>query len=161
MELEERLARLEAQAAIVDNLHRYGHAIDAADEAAWVDVFAPEGEFQVRGPSATTDDDYTISGAEELLAFVKQHSRRPEAFHEHVMVQPVIELADDLRTAQVRSRFFVIVMDGDRPALRVFGTYHDTLRVCEDGRWRFVVRRPEIDANAPDLAPLAWSRQSS
>ena len=58
MSLEDRLARLEAEAAILRTLHRYGHAIDAGDEAAWVDLFTPDGEFQVRGPGV----EYTISG---------------------------------------------------------------------------------------------------
>jgi ketosteroid isomerase-like protein len=146
------LARLEAEAAILRTLHRYGHAIDAGDEAAWVDLFTPDGEFRVRGPGDAPG--YTISGRAELAAFIARHSRRPEAFHEHVVVQPLIEVDGDRATCV--SRFFVIVMDGPQPVVRAFGTYHDSLAF--DGTWRFVVRRAEIDAAAPGLAPLAYAR---
>jgi ketosteroid isomerase-like protein len=152
--LADRLAALEAEAAILRTLHRYGHAIDAGDEAAWVDLFTPDGEFQVRGPGV----EYTIAGHTELAAFIARHSRRPEAFHEHVMVQPVIDV--DGGRATCVSRFFVIVMDGERPVVRTFGTYHDALSLGADGLWRFVVRRPEIDAAAPGLPPLAFARES-
>ena len=147
--------RLIAEAGIVRTLHRYGHAIDAGDEATWVDLFTPEGQFQVRGPQGG----YTISGRDELAAFASRHSRRPEAFHQHVVTQPVIEVEGD--RARCVSRFFVIVMDGDRPAVRTFGTYRDELERGEDGEWRFVVRRPEIDAAALGLPPLANARGSA
>jgi hypothetical protein len=148
--------RLLAEADIVRTLHRYGHAIDAGDEATWVGLFTEDGEFQVRGPSGG----YTISGRAELAAFASRHSRRPEAFHQHVVTQPVIEL-DGSDRARCVSRFFVIVMDGERPVVRTFGTYHDELARGADGAWRFVVRRPEIDAVAPGLPPLANARGSA
>jgi ketosteroid isomerase-like protein len=143
-----------AEAGIVRTLHRYGHAIDAGDEATWVDLFTADGEFQVRGPN---NGSYTIRGREALQAFAARHSRRPEAFHQHVVTQPVIDVEGDRATCI--SRFFVIVMDGERPVLRTFGTYHDEL-VREDEQWRFKVRRPEIDAAAPGLPPLANARGS-
>ena len=149
------LQRLMAEAAITRTLHRYGHAIDAGDEATWVDLFTVDGEFQVRGPSGG----YTISGREELAAFASRHSRRPEAFHQHVVTQPVIDV-DGIR-ARCVSRFFVIVMDGERPVVRTFGSYHDELERGDDGQWRFKVRRPEIDAVAPGLPPLANGRRSA
>jgi ketosteroid isomerase-like protein len=147
--------RLIAEAGIVRTLHRYGHAIDAGDEATWVDLFTADGEFQVRGPN---NGSYTIAGREELKAFAARHSRRPEALHQHVVTQPVIDVDGD--RAICISRFFVIVMDGERPVVRTFGTYHDQL-VREDGQWRFKVRRPEIDAAAPGLPPLANARGSA
>lgn len=156
--LAERVAWLEAEAGIRETLARYGHAIDAGDEDGWVDLFTETGEFQVRGPGGS-EDDYTIAGRTELRDFYSHHSRRPEAFHEHVTVAPVITLTDDGRRASCRSRFFVIVMDAaHRPVIRVFGTYQDTLERAADGTWRFATRRPEIDAQAPDLPPLAYSR---
>ena len=45
-------------------------------------------------------------------------------------------------------------MDGEQPVVRTFGTYRDELERGTDGQWRFVVRRPEIDAAAPGLPPL-------
>ena len=152
-ELAARVARLEDEAAVVRTLHRYGHAIDAGDEAAWVDVFTAAGEFRVRGPEGSG---YTIRGRDELAAFAARHSRRPEAFHEHVVVQPVVDVDGD--RASCVSRFLVIVMDGERPVVRVFGTYVDTLERGADGVWRFAVREPQIDAAAPGLPPLAFAR---
>lgn len=149
------LERLMAEAGIVRTLHRYGHAIDAGDEATWVDLFTEDGEFQVRGPG---NGGYTIRGRAELQAFASRHSRRPEAFHQHVVTQPVIDVEGAAATCI--SRFFVIVMDGARPVVRTFGTYHDELRRGDDGQWRFKVRRPEIDAAAPGLQPLANARGS-
>lgn len=157
--LAERVARLDAEAAIRATLARYGHAIDAGDDDGWVDLFTETGEFQVRGPSSGSGDDYTVVGRVALREFYSHHSRRPEAFHEHVTVQPVITLADDGQHASCTSRFFVIVLDAARrPAIRVFGTYHDTLERGADGVWRFATRRPEIDAQASDLPALAYSR---
>ena len=72
------------------------------------------------------------------------------------MVQPVISI--DGSRATCVSRFFVIVMDGERPVVRTFGTYQDVLERGADGAWRFAVRRPEIDAFAPGLPPLAYAR---
>jgi hypothetical protein len=155
--LEARLERLEAEAAIVRTLHRYGHAIDAGDEAEWVSLFTDDGEFRVRGPGDAPG--YTIAGRDELIAFAARHSRRPEAFHEHVVIQPVIDVDGD--AARCVSRFFVIVMDGEQPIVRTFGSYRDQLARGSDGVWRFVVRQPEIDAAAPGLPPLAFSRPRS
>lgn len=149
------LERLIAEAAITRTLHRYGHAIDVGDEDTWVDLFTADGEFQVRGPQGG----YTISGRTELKAFAERHSRRPEAFHQHVVTQPVIDVDGD--RARCISRFFVIVMDGERPVVRTFGTYHDMLERGADEQWRFKVRRPEIDAAAPGLPPLANARRSA
>jgi hypothetical protein len=146
------LERLIAEAGVVRTLHRYGHAIDAGDEATWVELFVADGEFRVRGHGGG----YTITGHAELAAFARRHSRRPEAFHQHVVTQPVIEVDGDRATCV--SRFFVIVMDGERPVVRTFGTYRDELLRGADGEWRFVVRQPEIDAAASALAPLANAR---
>ena len=148
-DLATRLRRLEDEAGIVRTLHRYGHAIDAGDEATWVDLFTPDGQFRVRGPHGG----YTISGRDELAAFASRHSRRPEAFHQHVVTQPVIEVDGD--RARCVSRFFVIVMDGDRArSVRTFGTYRDELERGEDGR--VALRRPPArDRRRRARAPAA------
>jgi hypothetical protein len=150
-----RLAALEEERAILDALYRYGHAIDYGLEKEWVDCFAPEGAFEMRHrlaadgvstPSGRWDaTDRRLMGREELLRFVAGHTRAPDRYHKHVVIEPRITIDDGRATVQ--SYFlFVEELEG-RCQIGAFGRYLDELTKCEDGRWRFVQRIAEIEAS--------------
>src|SRR5437660_2531011 len=96
-ELERRLAVLEDERAVLRNLHTYGQSIDYGREEAWVDCFAEDGVFEVRNPMAP-EHNLLVSGRKELRVFISQHSRAPELWHKHMLVEPLIEVAGDAAT---------------------------------------------------------------
>jgi ketosteroid isomerase-like protein len=156
--LETRLALLEDERDVVRTLHAYGHAVDYGDEAAWVDCFTNEGVFEVRDRRHHRYS-YLVSGRAELEHFISTHSRRPHVWHKHLLGELVIEL--DGNTANCRSYFFVLQEYEERPIVRVFGRYLDSLERGADGRWRLRERVAEVESTwdepprfflTPDLA---------
>ena len=119
-DLEARLALLEAEQAILKNLYRYGHSIDYGDEEGWVDCFTEDGVFDVRA-RLSHQPNRVISGRDELRAFIKRHTRAPELWHKHLLIEPLIEVDGD--TATVRSYLAVVMEHDDEPIVRVFGRY--------------------------------------
>jgi ketosteroid isomerase-like protein len=155
-DLEARLARLEDERAIVRTLHAYGQSIDYGDEETWVDCFTEDGVFDVRGrqPHQPTR---LISGREELRRFIAGHTRAPELWHKHLLVEPLISLDGD--TATCVSYLVVLMQHENLPVVRVFGRYRDRLVKEADGRWRFRERIAEIESMRPDLPPFVDGRQ--
>ncbi len=147
-----RLEHLENERGVLATLHRYGHAIDAGDEQAWVDCFTADGTFFAQGRHGhhTALD---VTGRDALQAFIIEHSRRPYAYHLHCIVEPVIVV--DGERARADSYFFVLMEHERRPVLRVFGRYRDELVHEADGRWRFRRRTATIDSQVSGLPPLA------
>lgn len=154
-QLEERLAALEAERAILRTLYAYGHSIDAGDEARWVDCFTADGVFAAW---VTSPDDpwFRVAGRAELEAFIAEHTRPPDPAHKHLVIEPLIDV--DGSNAICISYFAVLMHHDDAPLLRVFGRYHDQLAAEEDGRWRFRERVAEIQSMRPGLPALAWGR---
>ena len=111
-DLEARLALLEAEQAILKTLYRYGHSIDYGDEEAWVDCFTEDGVFDVRA-RLSHQPNRLISGRDELRAFIKRHTRAPELWHKHLLIEPLIEVDGD--TATVRSYLAVVMEHEDEP----------------------------------------------
>ena len=143
--LAARLGRLEDEHAVLDNLRRYGHAIDYGLEDDWVDCFVPEGRFEVRR-RVEPDDDTVCEGAEALKRFVSKHTRPPARYHKHVVVDSRIILDGDRAT----SVSYFIRLDADlqqrgRSYVHAMGRYHDRLQRCPDGRWRFVERIAQVE----------------
>jgi ketosteroid isomerase-like protein len=155
-DLARRLAAIEEERAVLRRLHAYAHAIDYGDEAGWVDCFCEDGVFDIRGRGGT--DGYTrkVSGRAALAEFVSFHSRAPEAYHKHCIVEPQITVDGD--TAHAESYLFVMVDVETEPVVRVFGRYVDTLRKEPDGKWRFELRIAEVESVIRDLPPLAYAR---
>lgn len=155
-ELQARLTVLEEERSIQRRLYAYGHAIDYGDEDEWVDCFTEDGVFDVRGrlPGHTA---LVVSGREALREFAAGHTRPPERYHKHLVIQPVIALEGDRATC---TSYFLVVMEHEgRPVLRVFGRYRDRLVKEEGGRWRFEERVAEIESMRPGLPPLAYGRE--
>jgi len=147
-----RLQALEAERGVLATLHRYGHALDYGAEADWVDCFAPAAHYEVRepgaGPAASVR---SYDGRDELAAFAAAHTRAPERFHKHVVVDPVIAVDRDRATAV---SYFLRLdhVDGTREVY-AFGRYRDELVRGPDGRWRFAVRIAEVESRRARRAP--------
>jgi 3-phenylpropionate/cinnamic acid dioxygenase small subunit len=154
--LERRLARLEAERAIARTLHRYAHTIDAGDEAGWLACFTDTAVFAARHRDSDRHHLYA-EGREALAAFIAAHTRPPEQFHQHVVVDPVIDAGDG--AARSTSGFFVLMRHETRPLVRVFGHYHDVLVPAPGGaEWRFERREAVIETFDDRLPPLAYGR---
>jgi len=153
-DLEQRLRALEDERAILRTLHRYGQAIDYGAEEAWVDCFAEDGVFDIRSRL----DHYgsrVVRGRDELRRFVSRHTRAPELWHKHLVVEPLIELDGD--EARCSSYFAVLVEHEQAPLVRVFGRYRDRL-VRTGDCWRFAERIAEVESMRPGLPPFVDGR---
>lgn len=152
-ELSSRLRRLEDERAIRATLYQYGHALDYGAEADWVDCFVADAYYEVRyrAEGATPGRVDQHHGHEQLAAFAAGHSRAPDRWHKHVLVEPVIGIDGDRAT--VVSYFMrVDERDGER-VIYAFGRYLDVLVREPDGRWRFARRVAEVESRSAAAAP--------
>jgi 3-phenylpropionate/cinnamic acid dioxygenase small subunit len=150
-----RVEVLEQQQSILDLLYRYGHAIDYGLEKEWVDCFTPEGAFDMRhrltagsgtSPNGQWDTiDQRLEGHDALLGFVAGHTRAPDRYHKHVVVEPRITLEDS--EARVESYFMFVHEHDGRAEVGAFGRYKDVVTRGADSRWRFVERIAEIEVS--------------
>ena len=154
-DLAARVALLEDERAIVRTLHAYAHAIDYGDEEAWVSCFSEDGVFDIRG-RAPHQPTRLITGRDELRRFIARHTRAPELWHKHLLVEPLIQV--DGRTATCSSYLAVVMEHEGRPVLRVFGRYRDRLVKEDDGVWRFAERIADIESMRAGLAPFVDGR---
>ena len=154
-DLERRLALLEDERAILRRLYAYGHAIDYGDEEAWAACFAEDGVFDIRTRLEGTPN-MRVTGRPALRSFVSRHTRAPELWHKHTIVEPLIELDGD--TARSDCYFAVLMEHEDMPILRVFGRYRDRLIRDVDGEWRFLERIAEIESMRRGLPPFIDGR---
>ena len=147
-----RLQTLEAERDVLTTLYRYGHALDYGAEADWVDCFATAAHYEIREcGTGATDSVRSYDGPEELAAFAASHTRAPERFHKHLVVDPVIAVDGDRATAV---SYFIRLDDVDgEPVVYAFGRYRDELVRCADGRWRFAVRIAEVESRRARRAP--------
>lgn len=155
--LAARVAALEAERGVARTLHAYGHAIDAGDEAAWVDCFTVDGRFSASGrnPARTGFD---VRGRDALAGFVARHTRRPDVVHQHLVVAPAIALDGDV--ARCRSNFLVLMRHERVPRIRAFGRYADELARGDDGTWRLRHRHASIDGADAALPVIAFAREA-
>jgi hypothetical protein len=154
-----RLQALEAERGVLATLHRYGHALDYGAEADWVDCFAAGAHYEIRElREGTVDRVRTYDGQDELAVFAAGHTRAPERFHKHVVVDPVIAVDGDRATAV---SYFMRLdhVDGER-VVYAFGRYRDELMRGEDGQWRFALRIAEVESRRADPAPRRGTRIS-
>jgi hypothetical protein len=136
-----RLRRLEDERAILRTLSTYGHGIDYGLEDEFVDCWVPDGVLEWPAPHLP------YVGRDAIRETFRRHTHAPQRFHKHVVVAPVIELEGDRATVQ---SYFARLDDfSGGPGITGFGRYVDALVRCEDGRWRFQVRRTELEAARP------------
>jgi hypothetical protein len=155
LELERRIALLEDERAVLRRLYAYGHAIDYGDENAWADCFAENGVFDIRSRLAGRPNQI-VSGRAAIRDFVSRHTRAPELWHKHLLVEPAIEVDGD--TARSDAYFAVLMDHEETPVVRVFGRYRDRLIRDADGAWRFIERVAEIESMRAGLPPFIDGR---
>jgi ketosteroid isomerase-like protein len=156
--LEERLATLEAERAVLDTLYAYGDALDHGREDEWADCWTADAvltyDFSVSNARSSTDrDDLRFDGRAAICRFYARHTHAPERYHQHLLVAP--RIAVDGERATVRSTFARLDERREGPLLSSFGRYTDVLRREPDGRWRFASRHADVESRAARDAPEA------
>ena len=123
--------------AIENLLYTYAEAIDAGDYEAIGALFA-------HGAIADADGTPMVIGAQAVTAMYVEGTRKYEdgtPRSHHVTTNPLIEIADDEKTAICRSRFTVFQQTDEIPLQPIItGSYTDAFEQV-DGKWRFVERR--------------------
>ena len=143
-DLREWVELLIAERGVLDTLYRYGHSIDYGLEAEWLDCFTADGVFDVRrGPG--DEPGRRHEGRDQLARFVARHTRPPDRWHKHLLIEPRVTVEGDRAT--VRSYFARLDATGEgTPVVHAFGRYLDELIREPDGRWRFTQRVAEVEA---------------
>lgn len=143
--LEVRLRKLEDEREIVRTLQMYGHALDYGFEDEFVDCWLQDGVLVWPAPHPQ------YVGHEALRTIFRKHTHAPAPFHKHVVVDPMITLEGDRAT--VDSMFLRLDDYEDGPQVSSYGRYRDEMRRCPDGRWRFMTRMTEREANREARVP--------
>ena len=154
LELERTVARLALEQEIVQTLHRYCHVIDHGPIDALDHVFTPDAAFDILTHDGRPNRDFVRkAGIRELKRYFQW--RLDELFieerYKHLVLSPLVVSADG-DEARVASYFAAFSRDGDRPILRVYGRYQDTL-VRRGGRW--LIRERLSWQETPAASPRA------
>jgi hypothetical protein len=129
--LEHRIGLLE-DAAIIENLHAmYGYYLATLEWDALTDLWAPDGtiEIALRGVYAGKP------AVRRNLNLYGQQGLDDGVLHNHMQYQPVIDVAPDGQTAQMRSRAFSMMGNYGKNGTWMGGIYENTY-VKLDGIWR-------------------------
>ncbi len=126
---------LEEKDAIRDLLSRYCFHFDAGEFEQWLDLFTPDGVFDL-GPRGR------ISGQAGLRDFLKVLPLVDGLpMTRHCVTNIIINVEGDHATA----RSYVMVLGpGERVAIGVAGRYEDDI-VKMAGQWRFKLRKVHFD----------------
>jgi len=142
-DLQDRLARIEDERAIVAILYRYGDALDHGDRDEFLDCFTPDAEYLVQ-MRIESSGGFTFEGHEQLRGYFDGHTHAPAAFHKHVTVNPLVTVNGGAADAQ--SYFLRVDSPAAGPAVvSAAGRYIDHLERGIDGRWRIRSRRCEVE----------------
>jgi hypothetical protein len=150
--VEERLAALEDERAILQLLYAYAHSIDYGPEAAWVELWTEDAELSydfdvARSRGLTERENMSFVGREQIAGFWQRHTHAPDRYHKHFMVEPRIVIDGD--SATVDCYYAKLDESPDGPRMSSFGRYRDVLRREVDGRWRFASRQGQTEARVP------------
>ena len=130
--------RADARTAIENLLYLYAEAIDGGDFEAIGELFA---RARILGP----DGGLSGEGKDGVKAIYDDSTRLYEdgtPKTQHVTTNLFIELSEDGRSAQVRSRFTVLQGLPDFPLQPIItGHYADRFAYSEDTGWHFTERR--------------------
>jgi uncharacterized protein (TIGR02246 family) len=135
-----RLRLLEDEREITRTLYRYAQAQYNGDRSQFLDCFTDDAVI------VRTRHGREVVGAAAIGEFFDAITHVPEAYHKHVVIEPVIEIAGD---EAVVSSDFLYVQDRDGPMISHFGHYADVMARGPDGRWRFRRRELQTEAVSP------------
>lgn len=147
--LEQRLRRLEDLEEIRQLFTDYGHHLDAGNVEAYSQLFARDGEVLL-GPLGRAKGPAAIC---ELMTKVRARTTT-RSFH--LVTNPIIHLDGDRARTEV---LWTVIKPDAAGALQVamFGRHLDEL-VREDGRWKFLKRRGQVDV--PSALPACGAATS-
>lgn len=152
-EISQRLARSAAYDGIENVSAAYGYYIDDMDTLGWASMIATNGYKE------TPFSGYHI-GRENII---KARVRGPaptvqRGISYHWLMQPVVFVSDDGRSATGRFRLFqprtgqTVGEAGDFFAAQFWGGMYHNRYVLEDGVWRIW----ELTLDEPYITPVAW-----
>jgi len=152
-EARRRLARSAAWDGIANVSAAYGHFIDDEDATGFTGVIA------TKGFKETPFAGYYITRERNIKARVRgEPPRTRQGVSYHWLVQPVVLVSEDGRSATGRFRLFqprtgkTVGKAGDFYAASFWGgMYHDRY-VLEDGIWRIW----ELTLDEPYITPVSW-----
>src|SRR5882724_48570 len=121
--LEERVARLEDERAILHTMYTYGHSIDYGYEDEWIDCWTENADLYWGVAE--------YHGHQELLDVFREHTHAPLLYHKHFLMEPRIYLNGD--RASVQSMFARADNYPNGPQLLAIGRYLDILVRRADG----------------------------
>jgi hypothetical protein len=152
--LERRLKIFEGERAILSTLNAYGHAIDYGLKARWLDCFTEDAVYKVQAFGVTLSEALVtqplmgMKGQDVLSQYIAKHTKSPELWHKHFLVEPIIVWEND-NTVSVESYFARLDEDQNGPYILAFGRYRDKMVKEQDGKWRFKERICEIESHPP------------
>jgi hypothetical protein len=152
-EARRRLARSAAWDGVANVSAAYGFYVDDNDVAGWAGVMATHGFKE------TPFQGYHIGRDRLIAARLRGEAPKVQAgISYHWLMQPVIRVSDDGRSAAGRFRLFqprtgkTVGNAGDFFAASFWGgMYHDRY-ILEDGVWRIW----ELTLDEPYITPVAW-----
>lgn len=135
-EAERRLALSKAWDGVENVSAAYGDYLDDLDFAALAAIFAVEGNKQIpfTGFYVTRESIAARDRSRNVVAS-RSEPRPRTTLALHLRTQPVILVAEDGRSASIRTRLFQPMSSRDRALGFSSGMYHDQA-VLEDGIWR-------------------------
>jgi len=126
---------LEDKDAIRELLAWYCFHFDGGRFDEWLDLFTPDGVFEVHGVGR-------FVGRAQLRAFLANvPSANGVPTMKHCVMNDIVCVDGDVATAQ---SYVLVARPGERVELGVAGRYEDRLRRV-DGRWRFSERHAFLD----------------
>jgi hypothetical protein len=150
MNVEERLALLEDERAILRTLYTYGQAIDYDSEDEFLDCWTQDAHlhysFDIANERGSADprEPMEFDGRDEIVGFFRSHTHAPARYHKHFLVAPLITIDGDRATVECYNARLDEQPGG--PRMTSFGRYRDVLVRCADGRWRFASRHSETES---------------
>ena len=130
--IEHRIDRLEDVAQLENLQMRYGYYLATLEWDRLANLFAPDGtiEIALRGVYVGHDS------VRRNLNLYGEPGVHEGNLHNHMQYQPVIHVADDGKTAQVRARAFSMMGNFGKAGMWMGGVYENQF-VKENGVWKF------------------------
>lgn len=141
-----------AESSIRTLVSRYAQAVIARDKDAWASTWSKDGKWELLG-QAPEGRDAVVAHWELLMGGIQ--------FVYQLAGEGSIEIDESGQRGTGRFPTVEFAKLGDGPGNLMLGTYHDVY-VIEDGEWRFLSRRMDIQYMGPsDLSGMPMPRSAS